>query len=107
RNTQDEILIDRDVVGIAALGDGLTHGIALGIGRTVGLGHARLAILLLAGAAGGAGAAAVDHAAHAHPIADLEAADIAAHRRDNARDLVPRHDGITGAAHVVARHMQV
>src|SRR5699024_10577458 len=46
------------------------------------------AVLLLAGAALQAGAAGVDHAAHAHPVADLPVGDVRADGGDDACDLV-------------------
>jgi hypothetical protein len=63
----------------------------------VGADHALLAELLQVVVAGAALAAAVDQAAHADDIADLEAADRIAHRADVADDFVARHAGIQGA----------
>jgi hypothetical protein len=103
----DIVLVDHDGGGIAALGDRLAGAGRLGIGRAIGLDHAGHAILLLALAAGRALAAAVDHAADADPVADLEAADIRAHRRHHARDLVTRHDRIGRVAQVVLHDVQV
>src|SRR5690606_36984206 len=93
--------------GIAALGDGLPDRLALGVARTIGLGHAGNAVLLLALEAGGAGAAAVDHATDADPVADLEAADAVADGGHHPGDLVTRHDRIAGAARTVLRPGQV
>jgi hypothetical protein len=57
--------------------------------------------------AGGADAAAVDHAADADPVADLELRHIVADRRDHARDLVSGHQRIDGVAQVVLHDVQV
>src|SRR5690606_36583853 len=101
------VLVDRDPVGIAPLGDGLVDRAALGIGRAIGLGHAGGAVLLLALAAGRTGPAAVDHTADSNPVVLLEAADIGAHRRDHAGDLMAGHDRVAGIAQIVLHHMQV
>uniref|UniRef100_A0A0N4ZIQ7 EAL domain-containing protein n=1 Tax=Parastrongyloides trichosuri TaxID=131310 RepID=A0A0N4ZIQ7_PARTI len=104
---QHEGLVDGDSVRIAALGDRLADACALRIARAVGLGHARLAILLQPLAAGRTGPAAVDHAADADAVAFLEARDVRADRRHHPGDLMTRYDGIARPAQIVLHHMQV
>ena len=57
--------------------------------------------------AGFALAARIHHAAHTDQIARLEAGDILADAAHAADDLVARHDGVGGAAPVVAGGVQV
>src|SRR5690606_15528212 len=94
-------------VRIAALGLALADRLALGIGRTVGRGHARHAVLLLALATGLAGAAAVDHAADPDPVAGPEPLDLGPDGGDDAGDLVAGDQRIARPAQVVARGVQV
>src|SRR5699024_6924069 len=82
-NAQHEPLVDHDLLGVAALSDG-----AVDVRRVVRADVPLEAVLLLAGAALQAGAAGVDHAAHAHPVADLPVGDVRADGGDAAGDLV-------------------
>ncbi|GAB7555669.1 hypothetical protein NRB_51900 [Novosphingobium sp. 11B] len=100
---KDEAFIDDDPARIAA------HGVAGRIRRlaVVGADEAVLAILFEIVMARTAVAAAVDHAADADGVADLEAADFAAHRADGADDLVTGNAGEKGAAPLAAHGVQV
>ncbi len=94
RDLQDEALVDDDLVRIAAESVAAEHGIGAVIraDETGGL-----AILLLAVLARCAVPAAVDHAADADDIADLELGDVAADRGDVADDLVAGDAGVERA----------
>ena len=54
-----------------------------------------------------AGAARIDHAAHADQIADLVLGDLVANSRDLADDFVARHQRVSGEAPVIARLVDV
>ena len=84
---EDEVGVDDDVGGVAALGGG-----AVAVGAGVGGDHAVEAVLLVAVAAVGALAAGVDHAADADAVADVVAGDVGADLGDDADDLVAGHD---------------
>ncbi|MCY1426608.1 hypothetical protein D9M71_424310 [compost metagenome] len=60
--------------------------------------HAQLFLML---GAGGALQAAIDLATDGNPVADLEAADIAAHCSDMADDLMAGHNGVYRVVPVV------
>ena len=71
RQREGEGLVDDDVIAVAAEGD-----VAVLVFGVVGEdGRMTIAVLLLAGFAGGTGAAGVDHAADGGVIADLEFLD--------------------------------
>lgn len=102
-HAQDKILIDRDFLGIAAVGGGfsiLLHAV-------IGAGEAIIAILLEAFRAVRAFAAGIDEAADAHAVADLEFLDVRADFFDVTDDLMPRDHREDGAAPFVARLMDV
>src|SRR5699024_9617825 len=79
----DEAFADDDLLGVAALGDR-----AVDVGGVVGAEISSQAVLLLTGRALLAFAAGVDHAAHAHPVADLPAGDRVTDGLDDPGDLV-------------------
>lgn len=102
-HAQDKILIDRDFLGIAAVGGGfsvLLHAV-------IGAGKAVIAILLKALRAVRAFAAGIDEAAYAYSVADLEFLDVRADFFDVADDLMPRDHREDRAAPFVARLMDV
>jgi hypothetical protein len=86
RDAHDEVLVDHDVVRVAAVGDR-----AVAIDGSVGLGVAGDAVLLVAGLAVLALAARVDHAADADAVARGEARDLRADLGHDARDLMARY----------------
>ena len=94
-NAQDEVLVDDDAVGVAAVGDAAE----VLVGEVVGEGHVG-AELLEAGLALGAGAVGVDHAADGGEVAGLELGDGGADLGDAADDLVAGHAGVDGGHHV-------
>lgn len=99
-----ELVAHDDALRIAA------QGVAGRIWRraVIGADHARaFAVLLKPFVAGGAGLAAVDHAANADQIAFLEAADVGTDGGDAADDLVTRHAGVEGAGPFAAHRVQV
>src|SRR5699024_4313307 len=101
-DAQHEPLVDHDLLGVAALGDG-----AVDVDRVVGADVALEAVLLLPGAALEAGAARVHHAAHAHAVADLPVGDVRADGGDDARDLVADGEREARLAPLVANGVDV
>src|SRR3990172_13421004 len=83
------ILVDRDAARVAAIGRRLSVALIAVVGER----HARLAILLLAGAAGLAAAAGIDEAAHADDVAGLPFLPVVADLDDFAHHLVAGHHG--------------
>jgi hypothetical protein len=104
RNLEHEALVDDDMVRIAAEGVTAEHGIGAVIRADE---PGRLAILLLAIGAGRALAAAVDHAADAGDVADLELGDVVTDRGDSAHDLMARDARIQGAFPLALGGMEV
>ena len=100
---QHEGIAHGDAVGVAAVGG---HAV-VAVLAVVGEGGAVLAVLLQVMVAGFALSARIHHAAHTDQIARLEAGDILADAAHAADDLVARHDGVGGAAPVVAGGVQV
>src|SRR5579875_1157417 len=70
RNGMDEVLIDDNVIGVAALRE-----LAVLVIRSVGKRRADFAVLLLVGLATGAGAAGVNNDADADAVSDLKTGD--------------------------------
>ena len=101
-DAQDEVLVDDDVVGVAAVGDR-----AVAVDRAVGLRVARQAVLLLAGLAVLALAAGVDHAADADAVARRERRDLRADLGDDAGDLVARDRRVGDLAPLAAGEVDV
>src|SRR5687768_15400305 len=91
------------MLGIAALGDLLRDTVKAAIGHRV----AFAAELLLAPAALVAMLAAIDHAAHRHVVARLEASDLGANFDHAPNDLVAGHDRVVRPAPVIAGPVQV
>lgn len=101
---QDEAFLDHDMVGIAAEGVATQHGVGAVIGADeTGL----LAILLLAVMAGGAVAAAVDHAADADQITDLVFGHGIADRSHAPDNLMAGNARIQRALPLAARGVEV
>ena len=98
----DEVLVDDDVVGVAAVGDR-----AVAVDRAVGLRVAGDAVLLVAGLAVLALAARVDHAADADAVARREPGDVRADLGDDAGDLVARDGRVGDLAPLAAREVDV
>jgi len=90
---QDELVLHHDILRIAA--ERVARRI-IGF-AIIGADEAALAILLQPFVAGGAALAAVDHAADADRVADLEGADMIANRGHMADDFVAGNAGIEGA----------
>mgnify|MGYP000697585831 CR=1 FL=1 len=101
-DAQDELLLDHDIVRVAAEGVFAAKSRAV-----VGAGEAVFAILLLALGAGFAVLAAVDHAADTGQIAHLELADIGAHGGHSANDFMARYRRVQGVFPFVAYGVQV
>ncbi|PAV70940.1 hypothetical protein WR25_02188 [Diploscapter pachys] len=103
-DVENEILGHDDMVGIAAEGVAAHHLVRAVIGADEAR---RLAILLLAVVARGAMAAAVDHAADAGDVADLELRHVAADRGDATDDLVAGDAGVERPVPLAARGMEI
>ena len=103
-DARDEDVLDDDMVRIAAERVATQHLVLAIIGADKAGG---LAELLLAGMAGRAMAATVDHTAHADEIADREASDVAADRGHPADDLMAGDGGIERAAPFAAHGVEV
>lgn len=103
RNLQDEVVLDYDLLRIAA------QGVAGRIMRRAIVGEdlAVLAILLQARVAGRAMMATVDQAADADRVADLELGHRTADGRNVADDFVPGHAGVQRVGPLVAGLVQV
>jgi hypothetical protein len=101
---QNEILVHRNGGGITAIGVGTAADRAV-----IGAGEAdrAIAILLQPVLAGGAGAAAIHHAADADDLAGLEFLHIAADGGDLADYFVAGHGGKLHTMPFAARGMQV
>ena len=93
-NAKDEVLVDDDAVGVAAVG----HAAGVLVGEVVGEGKV-VAELLEAGLALGTGAVGVDHAADGGEIAGLELGDGGADLGDAADDFMAGHARIDGGHH--------
>ena len=102
-NAQYEILVDNDVVGIAAIG--LT--LAAAFLGAVGTGETFFAILLKSFVTTCALLAGVDHAADTGQIAGFEAFDVGTNRDHAANDFVARHQRKYRAAPFIFCLMQI
>lgn len=101
-DAQNELLLDHDLVGVAAQGIFTAKYRAV-----VSTGKTALAILLVALCAGGTLLAAVDHAADTGEVADLELLDAGAHRSHPTDDFVARDRRIKCVVPFIARSMQI
>jgi hypothetical protein len=101
-DAHDEVLVDDDVRGVPALGDG-----AVAIDRAVGQHGAGQAILLVSAAAVLALAARVDHAADADAVADRVVGHLRADRADDAGDLVAGNGRVGHLAPLTAAMVDV
>jgi hypothetical protein len=100
---QDERLIDHDVGRVAAVGGRLP----VRLRGVISEGDLAGAVLLKPLFAVHALAAAVDHAAHAGQVADLELLHLTADRGHRADDLVAGNDGIDPRAPLAAHGVDV
>src|SRR5690349_10076109 len=96
------MLGDDDVAGIPAVRDG-----AVAVDGPVGRRPTRDAVLLVAGRAGLALSARVDHATDADPVADLVFGHVGPDGGDDAGDLVTWHGGVGNLSPVAADVMDV
>ena len=104
-DAQNEVLVDDDAVGVAAIGDASE----VLVRRVVGEDHVR-AELLKASLALGAGAVRIDHAADRGEVAGLVLGDRRADLGDTADDLVAGDDRVDSGhepAPLVADLMQI
>ena len=97
RHAQNVVLVDHDVIGIAAHG-----GRAVFVATVVGPHRNNGAVLLQSLLTLGAGAAGIDHASNPHLIANLVFCDATAHRGNDSGDLVARDHGEDGATPLIA-----
>jgi len=102
RQPQNVIFVDHDVVGIAA------HSRrAVTLAAVVRPDRTRGAILLDPLPALRAGAAGIDEAADAGPVAHFVFGDLDADRRDDSRDFVPWNHREDGSAPLIAHLMDI
>ena len=102
-DTQDVVLVDDDAAAVAAVSrlSVLAH-------RVVSTGHpAAGAVLLQTGLAVLAGAAGVDEAADAHPVADCEFAYLRTDLGHDAGDLMSGHHRVAGLTPLGAHRMNI
>ena len=102
RDGQDEVLVDDDVRGVAALGLG-----PVAVNRAVGQGGPLEAVLLLALAAASALTAGSDHAADSDAVAHGMPEDTWADRGDDAGELVTWDEAVGLRAPSAARMADV
>ena len=102
RNADDEVLVDDDVLGVAAVCDR-----SVTVDRAVGLRVAGEAVLLVARQAVLALAAGVDHAADADAVTGREVGHVGADLGDDAGYFVPGYRGVGDLSPLAACEVDV